>query len=95
MDHTIGNIDHGAIVDALVHAACLGRIRAEDAATYTPAQWADLAGRAFGVCFGSVRLGVLLALNELDDEIRASRRLGTHTPPTVSQPPATITGRAS
>lgn len=86
-DHTVGNIPHDDIVNALVHAAALSRIRAEDVATYTPAQWAELAGRAFGVCFGSVRLAVLVALNELDDEIKASRRL--------SHPPETITGGAS
>jgi hypothetical protein len=77
MAHTIGNIDHDAIVGALVHAAALTRTRAEDVATYTPEQWADLAGRAFGVCFGSVRLGVLLGLHEVDDDIKASRRLRT------------------
>jgi hypothetical protein len=71
----VGNIPQDEIVNALVQVARMTKTRAEDVATYTDEQWADLAGRAFGVGFGAVRLGVLVALNEMDDEIRASRRL--------------------
>ena len=74
----VGRIPQDDIVEALVRVARMTNTRAEDVATYTPEQWADLAGRAFGVSFGAVRLGVIVGLHEVDDEIKAarSRRVG-------------------
>jgi hypothetical protein len=73
--HWVGNIDHNLIVEALVSQAARAGVRAEEVVTWTDAQWADLAAGAFGLSFGSVRLNVLLALNDADDEIKRSRRL--------------------
>lgn len=75
-DSWIGRIPQDDVIAALTETARLMAVRATDVATYTPEQWDELAGRAFGVCLGAVRLGVLLALAEADEEIRASRRIG-------------------
>ncbi len=73
--HWVGQIDHRLIVNALVTQAMRQSIRAEDIAAAPDEVWVDLAGKAFGVSFGSVRLAVLLELVEADEEILHSRRM--------------------
>lgn len=69
----VGNIEQDVIVAQLAWTARVALERAEDVASWTDEQWSDLAGRAFGVSFGSIRLGVLLTLHAADDDIRAAK----------------------